>query len=87
MPNGIAIDADDNIYISDSGNNRILKFDPIFPAAPETAVEEPIDDAPAEIEEPVEEEAPAEEEDSPNDNDTESESDPSPTPTNPPDDT
>jgi predicted membrane-bound mannosyltransferase len=41
LPTGIFIDGEDNIYIADAGNNRILKFDPIFPAPPETAVEEP----------------------------------------------
>ena len=30
LPNGITIDAQDNVYIADSGNNRILKFAPIF---------------------------------------------------------
>ncbi len=30
LPNGIAIDAQDNVYIADAGNNRILKFAPIF---------------------------------------------------------
>ncbi|MCP5099301.1 MAG: TIGR03663 family protein [Chloroflexi bacterium] len=46
LPNGIFIDGEDNIYIADAGNNRILKFDPIFPAPPETAVEEPsVEDA------------------------------------------
>lgn len=30
LPNGIAIDAQDNIYIADAANNRILKFAPIF---------------------------------------------------------
>lgn len=30
LPNGIAIDADDYVYIADAANNRILKFEPIF---------------------------------------------------------
>ncbi len=30
LPNGIAIDNQDFVYIADSGNNRILKFAPIF---------------------------------------------------------
>jgi sugar lactone lactonase YvrE len=32
LPNGIAIDAEDNIYIADAGNNRILKFASPFAA-------------------------------------------------------
>lgn len=39
LPNGIAIDAEDNVYIADATNNRILKYPPIFgpplPLAPE----------------------------------------------------
>jgi DNA-binding beta-propeller fold protein YncE len=35
LPNGIAIDAEDNIYIADSGSSRILKFGPAFGAAAE----------------------------------------------------
>ena len=30
LPNGIAIDAQDNIYIADATNHRVLKFDAIF---------------------------------------------------------
>lgn len=30
LPNGIAIDGEDNIYIADAANNRILKFAPLF---------------------------------------------------------
>jgi len=30
LPNGIAIDADDYVYIADAANNRILKFEPVF---------------------------------------------------------
>ncbi|MCB9422131.1 MAG: TIGR03663 family protein [Ardenticatenaceae bacterium] len=33
LPNGIAIDNQDNIYIADAGSNRILKFAPAFGAA------------------------------------------------------
>jgi len=29
LPNGIYIDSDDNIYVADAGNNRILKFAPL----------------------------------------------------------
>lgn len=32
LPNGISVDADDNIYVADAGNNRVLKFAPIFGA-------------------------------------------------------
>ena len=31
--NGIFIDGKDNIYVADAGNNRVLKFAPIFPPA------------------------------------------------------
>ena len=34
LPNGIAIDDQDYIYIADSGNNRILKFEPPFGSVP-----------------------------------------------------
>jgi sugar lactone lactonase YvrE len=30
LPNGIAIDGNDFLYVADSGNNRILKFAPVF---------------------------------------------------------
>ncbi|VAW40376.1 hypothetical protein MNBD_CHLOROFLEXI01-4650, partial [hydrothermal vent metagenome] len=56
--NGIFIDGQDNIYIADAGNNRVLKYAPIF--APVVPVEEPVE-APEEsieedaVEEPVEE--------------------------------
>jgi DNA-binding beta-propeller fold protein YncE len=33
LPNGIAIDAQDNVYIADAENNRILKFAPLFAPA------------------------------------------------------
>ncbi|MCP4358841.1 MAG: hypothetical protein GY796_12550, partial [Chloroflexi bacterium] len=76
LPTGIFIDAADNIYIADAGNNRILKYDPIFaPAIPpvepadeegdveeETAVEE--EAAPTE-EGDIEEEEPIEDETEP----------------------
>lgn len=52
LVNGIFIDAADNIYVADAGNNRILKFPPIF--APAFFPEEPlIEEAPVE-EQPVE---------------------------------
>ncbi len=48
LPNGIAIDAQDNIYIADSGSNRILKFSPAFGSAAAAPVEEaPVNDAAA----------------------------------------
>jgi hypothetical protein len=35
LPNGIAIDNNDYVYIADAGNHRILKFPPLFgPSAP-----------------------------------------------------
>ncbi len=55
LPVGIAIDADDNIYVADAHNNRVVKYPPIF-GPPLTG---PIsdDEAPSEIE--VEELAPS----------------------------
>lgn len=52
--NGIFIDKQDNIYIADAGNNRVLKYAPIFaPVIPiEEPIEEPVDES---IEEPVDE--------------------------------
>lgn len=32
LPNGIFIDSQDNIYVADADNHRVLKFPPIFPA-------------------------------------------------------
>ncbi len=32
LPNGIFIDEMDNVYVADAGNNRILKFAPVFGA-------------------------------------------------------
>ncbi|KAA3664879.1 MAG: TIGR03663 family protein [Chloroflexi bacterium] len=62
LPNGIFIDSEDYIYIADSANNRLLKFDPIFPAPPETAVEgEPVEQEAMESDEAVEDEAVEEE--------------------------
>ena len=61
LPNGIFIDSEDYIYIADSANNRLLKFDPIFPAPPETAVEEDPLEEEAMEEEDVEEDATGEE--------------------------
>ena len=39
LPNGIAIDAEDNIYVADATNNRVLKFPPAF-GEPLTAEDE-----------------------------------------------
>ena len=40
LPNGIAIDSQDNIYIADAGNNRVLKFAPAFGVPAPTAVDQ-----------------------------------------------
>jgi DNA-binding beta-propeller fold protein YncE len=45
LPNGIAVDADGNIYIADAGNNRVLRFAPLFTRVDE---EEPVDEQPVE---------------------------------------
>ncbi len=61
LPNGIFIDSQDNIYVADAGNNRVLKYPPIFPAFVQPAEELPQE----EEEQPAEEESmeePAEEE-------------------------
>jgi predicted membrane-bound mannosyltransferase/DNA-binding beta-propeller fold protein YncE len=42
LPNGLAIDAQDNLYVADANNNRILKFAPVFGV---TAEESPESDA------------------------------------------
>ena len=56
LPNGIAIDAQDNIYIADAANNRILKFAPAFGPPEAPADQEAEDDgAPTEVV-PLEEE-------------------------------
>ncbi|WP_420644042.1 flippase activity-associated protein Agl23 [Candidatus Leptofilum sp.] len=70
--NGIFIDQQDNIYVVDAGNNRVLKYPPIFaPVVPiEVPIEEPIDEEPADAveeedvledaeEEPIDENEPA----------------------------
>jgi predicted membrane-bound mannosyltransferase/DNA-binding beta-propeller fold protein YncE len=53
LPNGIAIDGEDNLYIADAGNHRILKFAPVFgvPQGPADDVEEPIDERNVEVDE------------------------------------
>lgn len=40
LPNGIAIDDQDNIYIADATNNRILKFAPAFGLSAQPVVDE-----------------------------------------------
>jgi sugar lactone lactonase YvrE len=47
LPNGIAIDSQDYVYIADSGNNRILKFAPVFGPvlSLDTGEEAPLDNA------------------------------------------
>ncbi len=61
LPNGIFIDGQDNIYVADADNNRILKFPPIFPSGiPQIeeppAEEEQIEEGNTESVEDVEEE-------------------------------
>ena len=52
--NGIFIDREDNIYVADAGNNRILKFAPIFPPlAPVEQDEQPANSAVDEPDEPT----------------------------------
>jgi DNA-binding beta-propeller fold protein YncE len=57
LPVGIAVDEQDNIYVVDSANNRVMKFPPLF-GPPPTADE--VDEAEI-LTDPVEEE-PTEEE-------------------------
>ena len=45
LPNGIAIDDQDFVYIADSGNNRIMKFAPLFGPVPDFDEEAPADSA------------------------------------------
>jgi len=65
LPNGIFIDGADYVYVVDAGNNRVLKFGPLFgpPPAPaleeglfegDTAVDEGLPDDAALEEEPIE---------------------------------
>jgi hypothetical protein len=39
LPNGLALDAQDNLYVADANNNRILKFAPVFGVAAEESPE------------------------------------------------
>jgi predicted membrane-bound mannosyltransferase/DNA-binding beta-propeller fold protein YncE len=52
--NGIFIDRLDNIYVADAGNNRILKYAPIY--APVVPVGEPVEEPAEPVEEPSQEE-------------------------------
>jgi predicted membrane-bound mannosyltransferase/DNA-binding beta-propeller fold protein YncE len=63
LPTGIHIDDADNIYVADAGNNRILKYAPIFAPAftPATGLEDEAIEEEAVEEESVEEEAVEEE--------------------------
>ncbi len=54
LPTGIFIDAQDNIYVADAGNNRVLQYPPIFAPAVPLVEEEPIEEEPVE-ESPVQE--------------------------------
>lgn len=65
--NGLFIDRDNNLYVADAGNNRILKFPPIFPDLNAVPLEEaPVEDGSIEEETGEEaeelEDAPAEDE-------------------------
>lgn len=59
LPTGIFIDEQDNIYVADAGNNRVLKYPPIFAPAIQPVEEAPAEEIPAEEE--AAEEIPAEE--------------------------
>lgn len=50
LPNGIAIDNQNNLYIADAGNNRIMRYEALF-GAPLS----PADEMPEEVEEEAEE--------------------------------
>jgi streptogramin lyase len=65
LPTGIFIDDQDNIYVADAGNNRVLQYPPIFapaisPVEEESVIEEPAVEEPA-VEEPAVEEPAVEE--------------------------
>jgi predicted membrane-bound mannosyltransferase/DNA-binding beta-propeller fold protein YncE len=51
LPTGIFIDEQDNIYIADAGNNRILKYPPIFAPVVAPVEEEPVEEVPTEVDE------------------------------------
>ncbi len=61
MPNGIALAADDTLYVADAGNHRVLGYPAVFgpPAVDQGAGELPVEEQPAE--ELPQEEQPAEE--------------------------
>ncbi|MFO7539432.1 MAG: TIGR03663 family protein [Chloroflexota bacterium] len=56
LPTGIAIDSQNNLYIADAGNNRIVRYEALFGAPLTPPVEEIPEESPEEapIEEPVE---------------------------------
>ena len=56
LPNGIFIDSQDNIYVADADNHRIVKFPPIFPSGLPKIDEVPVEDDLME-EEPMEEDS------------------------------
>ncbi len=43
LPNGLAVAADDSLWVADAGNHRVLKYPPIYGAAAIEAV--PVDGA------------------------------------------
>ncbi len=49
LPNGIAIDAQDNIYIADAGSHRVLKFAPPFGVPVQESVDEAVDEGEAAV--------------------------------------
>ena len=58
LPNGIFIDGEDNVYVADSGNNRIVKYPAPF-APPETGAGDlaPLEEVqPSDVESPVSDE-------------------------------
>lgn len=69
LVNGLFVDRENNLYVADAGNNRILKFPPIFPNLQEQLPPPPEDDLDVEedtavepTDAPIEEEEPTEDE-------------------------
>jgi uncharacterized protein (TIGR03663 family) len=54
LPNGIAVDSQNNLYIADAGNNRIARYETLF-GAPLTPPMEQLPEEELPIEEPLEE--------------------------------